>query len=191
MIRLLKSLFKISFLFVVLRIYIPTSCYSQDTIRKENFLVIESTKFKGWQKPPTRVIFNKGEKVKIKDYNDRVIKGKIDTILDSCIVIDGNKIKINDIKEINTASNKGLKVTLAGLGTIVFSAGMMVLSIVFYPEIYNDEGEDINRWSRFYYQLGISMIAIVGAKLTLGGILILATVKHYRIDKNWKIYVGK
>jgi hypothetical protein len=190
MIRLLKSVFKISFLFMVLGCIVPTCSFSQDSLRIERLIIIESTKFTGWQNPPTRVIFNKGEKVKIKKYNDTTIKGRIDTLLDSSIVIGGKQVKINEIKGINAVSNKGATITIIGLSTIVFSAGMMALSTIIYPEIYNDEDEDINRWSRFYYDLGFAMIGFVGAKLTLGGILILATVKHYRADRKWKLYVS-
>jgi hypothetical protein len=177
------------FLLTLLMVHFSTCCFSQDSTSKEKFLVIESTKFRGWQTPPARVKINTGDKVTI-GYNNAIITGKIDSVEDSSIVLNGRQIKLNEINRINAVTNRGTNETIIGLSTLAFSVLMISLSDVVYPEKINEEGEDENRYPNTYYCMFFALNAFAGGVLTIVGVIELISIKHYNIGENWKLYVS-
>lgn len=178
----------ILFLFMLLEIQFPMSGFSQDSISKVRFLVIESTKFTDWQTSPERIIFQTGSNIAIKRYNKSAIRGKIDYFTDSSIIIKDRYINLNEIKCVN--NRKGLKGTKIGLFSIAASSVMIVSSFVLFPvkyDMYHDD--DTNGWTRFYFQVPFITCAFTGSIITVIGLFKMVTVKQYRINKNCKLYV--
>jgi hypothetical protein len=156
---------------------------------KEKYLIIESTKFTDWQSQPERVIYKTGDKVTV--YNNEIgITGKIDSILDSAIFINGRKIKTTEMRRIFLVTRRGKTATIIGLSTSIISIGMIYLNGLFYPEKYNDEDEDINSDLNFYYSVTFGCIALTGGVVAIVGIIEMITVKHYNTNKKWKIYTS-
>ena len=178
-----------SFLLTVLVVHISLACYSQDSINKEKYLVIESNKFTGWQRPPTRIIFKVGKNVTIKKYNDdKTIRGKIDSISDSSITVKGNQIKLNDIKRIS--SNKGTRDIIIGSSSLAFFTGLMIYREKTYVPEYNDVNEDVNAGSFTFSQLLFGLCAVYSGAYTIFGIVEKVTIKYYRMDKDCKLFVN-
>jgi hypothetical protein len=155
-----------------------TNLYAQDSIKKKNMLVVERKDNKQrhillkngtFADVPPRIFFE-GRKVIIKTYdNNRIVQGKIETISDSSITIKKSQIKISQIKSIS--SYRGIEPTVLGIS--MAAAGITV--------------------AQFSEEMGglmVSvMVALLGGVTTLFGIVEIATIKYYRMDKNYKLIV--
>lgn len=180
----------IYFFLNVIGVFLSLGCTGQDSLRNEKYLIIESTKFIGWQSQPIRKILTAGISVAIKKYNnDTIIRGKIDYLTDSSLVINKHSINLNKIEKIKIIAKKGMKMTTIGATTLFLSCGMMAFGNEFYPDIRNEEDEDINRYPRSYYMMGFACMGCSGGLLALTGIANMATNPYYKMDKNWKLYV--
>lgn len=179
-------------IFAILLVYMPCDCYSQDSINKEKYLVVEKIKSLTGRplKHPTYIIIREGRKVSIKRYNNDIFeKGKIDFISDSSISISGKQININEIQKIR--ANKGIKETIIGMSSSVFFASLIVIMDRTYQPHYNDYGDDVTRNSLLFPETLCGMFVLTGGIIAIAGIIDMTICRNYNLDKNFKLIVSQ
>lgn len=166
-------------LFAVLILNFPFDSFSQDSVKTEKILLVERKTLKNWQTKPTQRIFHTGKKVAIKRYsNDSLLRGHIESIMDSSIIIKGETVPLKDIRRISvirgeTISWVGAAASALSLG--VFAGGYIVINSVEYRG------------------LGAIVFGVLGSfcavPVLIFGIIDRVTAKHYHLDKDFVIMV--
>lgn len=179
--------FKSTFFLFVIGIVIftqPFKCYSQDNIKKR-ILVIERIEKKDWQKRPTIVEFEKGDRTLVKRFsNDTVKRGKIESVSDSSITIKGTVIKLKDIKSIRRIRGKNGLIVGSSIMGISFLETMYFATL---PPKYNSAGDNVNGYKAIngiYGMLGM----FVGGGIIVISALDAVSVRHYNINNKWRMY---
>ena len=160
----------------------------QDSLLASKKLIVERTKLLKNQLQPTRVTFMIGNKVAIEKYNYKTISGLIENISDSSIQIKGKEIKIKDIKRINKI--RGITSTIIGL-SCALSAGIFFLIISNYQPAEDNNGNYVYGNDYTVFVIICITSTLTGFVALTAGIIDIATIKYYRMDKNWKIVISK
>jgi hypothetical protein len=156
-------------------------CLSQDTTTTQKILLLEKTTLKSGQTKPSQKIFYINNKIVVRRYsNTKVLRGRIDSINDSTIIVKGKSIDIKDIKIIN--KNKGEAIIRVGEVATIISIGMPIIG---YIEFNNNSKMD-----GFTYGVISAMVTIlITVPVLVIGFIDRVTEKHYHLDKNYKLIV--
>ena len=160
-----------------------------DTLAKSKKLIVEQTKLREGNKWPRHITFIAGKRIVIKKYHDKkIIRGPLEYVTDSSILVKGKFIKIKEIQSVQRHSGGTLLVV--GLSTsasfIIIAEGVNVLTVPKYDK-YGDITNDPTNIIITIFVIGVlDLFTVVPA-----GIVQLALTKNYRMDKNWKIVISK
>ncbi len=161
----------------------PYNCFSQDSSKYEKILLVERTVLKKGQTKPTQRIFHIGKRVAIRQYSsDTLLRGHIETIMDSSIVIKGRIIDLKDIKQISVI--RGASIIWAGAAASTFS-----LSLLLTGYLVANANENANT----DLGIGFALIGVAGffcsVPVLIYGIIDKLTAKQYQLDKDFVIMV--
>jgi hypothetical protein len=185
--QLLNIFYAVLFFFMIVQM--QTNLFAQDSIKKKNMLVVERKDNKQrhillkngtFADVPPRIFFE-GKKVVIKTYdNNRMVQGKIESISDSSITIRKSQIKISQIKSISS---------YRGIEPIMLGVSMLAAGISFGQYFADYPDNEYGNSTGVGGMMVSVMVAFLGGCTTLFGIVEIATIKYYRMDKNYKLIV--
>ena len=153
----------------------------QDSLRKSKRLIIEQIKLPKGNKQLKYIFLDQGQKIKITYKNDSVVRGKIEFVNDSSVIIKNRSIKINEINSIT--KGVGGRLLIVGVSSTALFA---ILAAVTANQPYNDNsmfGSPVYLFLPLAFYDLLIMVPI--------GIIELASTKHYRMNDNWKIVISK
>jgi hypothetical protein len=162
---------------------VPYNCFSQDSAKYEKILLVERTILKKEQTKPTQKIFHIGKKVAIRQYSsDTLLRGHIESIMDSSIVIKGKTIDLKDVKQIKVI--RGSSIIWTGAAASTFSLSLLLTGYLVANSSENSNTD---------LGMGFAFIGVVGFFCTVPvliyGIIDKLTAKHYHMDKDFVIMV--
>jgi len=168
--------------FITFFVIIQRDCYAQDSVKAKKILIVEQTTRKKWQPPASPTIFKEEDKVTLViNGNDQKLRGRIEVISDSLIIVEGHIINLSEIKSIKAF--KGVITTLTGFNSIILSVGMLV----YFHGTDNPYNEDS------YAQTGSLIVSLVfavgGGVAAVVGLINVTSAKNYRLGSDYKMYV--
>jgi hypothetical protein len=176
---------------------IPLLGQAQDSIGIQNILLVEKTAKHlqpdtlpgGTIKAVHQRYFKKGDRVAVIKYDVKKMQtGKIKSITDSSIFLKGEEINITNIKRISPY--RGVEISLAGASTAGLGITLFGLFGAFYTPKYDEDGDEYTKYGLFNRQIVSLLVTFAGCMVSVVGIIQVATVKHYRMDKGYTLWVG-
>jgi hypothetical protein len=162
---------------------IPYNCFSQDSAKYEKILLVERTILKKGQTKPTQKLFHVGKKIVIKRYsNDIVLRGKIESISDTSIIMKRQAIPLTDIKTIY--ANRGIVTIKVGAVASTVTAWVTLAGLVIAETSINNVGYQ----NLLFFICGVAA-DIFTIPILIIGIIDHVTAKHYHLDRDFKIMV--
>ncbi len=162
-----------------------------DTLLHRNVLIAKRTKVKNGQEQTAKVSFELGQKVYLETISDTFhAKGRIKAISDSFIMVNAERIAINDIGKIS--KHRGGDVLVMGVSAIAVTGILLSLKNRFFPLKYDEDGDDVNGYDNMTYTLVLVAVIFVEVICFLpAGIIKLAATRHYKAKRGWKFEVVK
>ncbi len=160
-------------MWLIFTFLISFNCYSQHHNKDNKYLFLQCT-----TEPKTRVI-KTGRHVSISFYHtDNILRGNLDSISDTAIFIKGYTVPLNDIKTISSLRMKAI----SGLGCgvdLIFSYGLIISALGAAAGSNSAENK-----------IGFELFCIYsGTAIIIGGIINIFAIKHYHLDKDYKLTV--
>lgn len=162
-----------------------------DTLSNRNVLIAKRTKVKNGHEQISKVSFELDQKVYLETISDTFnAKGRIKAISDSFIMVNGERVAINDIGKIS--KHRGGDILLMGVSTLAVTGILLSLSNQFFPAKYDQSGNNYNKYDNLDYTLILMAVIFVEVICFLpAGIIKLATTRHYKAKRGWKFEIVK
>jgi len=169
-------------MFIAFFVVIQQDCYAQDSVKAKKILVVEQIARKKWQPPASPTIFKEKDKVTIViNGNDEKLRGQIEVISDSLIIVEGHIINLSDIKSIKAF--KGVITTLTGFSSIILSFAMLATFHGSNTSYYEDE------YAQTASLIVSAVFAAAGGAVAVVGLINVTSAKNYRFDSDYKMCV--
>jgi len=160
-------------MFMLMTFQISFNCYSQDSSRTIKILYIERTTLESNQTHPTHKIFRIGNKIKINRYsNDTILRGKIESIGDTSIILQSKIVALNDIKCIKKSGGNIMFV----IGALTPIAGTIIGSAT-------SPNNDFDRAIGTY--VGLIYGVLVGVVIEMVGVMSIVAERKFHLDKDY------
>ncbi len=175
---------------------IPQQSLAQDSIKQHRVLVVDNSNARVQNSPFPNMpsvpgppkIFKKGKRVTItKNSSNEKIRGRIECLGDSSIIINGQTINLSDVSSIK--AYRGVETAIVGGSAFVASFSLFGIFTGTYVPDYNDEGEDQNRYSLFNKQIVTIVVGFASGVVALVGIISLASSKRYRMEDGYQLKI--
>jgi len=159
-------------------------CKNRDSVKVNTNNNSYTGKYLIVEKGIDKHVFKPGQKVSIVEFNnDKLEKGKIECISDSAIMLKGSLIKIKNIKKIS--KYKGVVLAKVGIASFVFFASTSYIS----NNLYLDNEDDNSDGEVPAVPIISAFFATVSLIAEIPAIIEVATTKHYKMDKGWRLTV--
>lgn len=180
--RTIISLICLAAFFVVL--LRPDNCHSQDSTGFEKILLVEKTRLKNEYAKPDRKIFHAGKRVSLERYsNDTVLRGKIESIPDSAVIIQNQVIPLSDIRTIRANRDKGV-IKAGAIGSSLAAAVTLAGLMTAESSVHNTG--NVNPW---FFIAGV-IADIFTVPVLIAGVIDHVAAKRYHLDRDYKISVS-
>jgi len=113
--------------------------------------------------------------------NDEKLRGQIEVISDSLIIVEGHIINLSDIKSIKAF--KGVITTLTGFSSIILSFAMLATFHGSNTSYYEDE------YAQTASLIVSAVFAAAGGAVAVVGLINVTSAKNYRFDSDYKMCV--
>jgi len=156
-----------------------------------NTLVAQRTRLRDGQELTSQVMFLIGKKVYIRRYNnDTLVKGVLECVTDSSIMIKGKLIKIKDIKIIS--KHRGGDILIIGLSSLaVLTVAIFVDKALFDPGV-DKYGNAIEAHGYYESEMAFLFCGFLDVVTVIPtGLIKLSLTRHYKMDRGWKLKVAK